>query len=136
MSGITAKTPAKAPAKPTAAAGKAGANSAQPDAAPSVAGDNKAIEKLEATTKAVNANNIARVANSQLTANDESLHPLVSLKTGKPIEKFPKTSKDIDKVTLTMIDGMLNELQADRSGSEAIKRERFRVQIGLKANPA
>ncbi|KAK3712149.1 hypothetical protein LTR37_009240 [Vermiconidia calcicola] len=128
-----AKTAAKAPAKPTAAPG---ASSAQPSAAGSVAGDNKAIEKLETTTKAVNANNIARVANSQLTANGEALHPLVSLKTGKPIEKFPKTSKDIDKVTLTMIDGMLNELQADRSGSEAIKRERFRVQIGLKANPA
>jgi len=45
-----------------------------------------------------NANNIARVANSQLTANDEKLLPLVSLKTGKPMEKFPATSKDIEKL--------------------------------------
>lgn len=46
-----------------------------------------------------NANNIARVANSQLTSNDEKLHPLMSLKTGKPLEKFPATSKDIDKLS-------------------------------------
>ena len=46
-----------------------------------------------------NANNIARVANSQLTSSDEKLHPLVSLKTGKPIEKFPGTSKEIEKLT-------------------------------------
>ena len=83
-----------------------------------------------------NANNIARVANSQLTSNDEKLQPMMSLKTGKPIEKFPTTSKDIEKLSLTLVDTMLNALEADRTGSEATKKERLRVQIGLKATPA
>lgn len=114
----------------------------------------KAIEKLETRTKAVNANNVARVANSQLTSNDEKLHPLVSLKTGKTLDKFPETSKDIQKlarklshplqslsIILTIyavinVDQMLSNLEADRAGNEAAKRERLRVQIGLKPNPA
>ena len=83
-----------------------------------------------------NANNIARVANSQLSSNSEKLQPLMSLKTNKPIEKFPATSKDINGLTLTMLDAMLNALEADRTGSEATKRERLRVQIGLKSSPA
>lgn len=59
----------------------------------------KAIEKLEIRTKAVNTNNVARVANSHLASNDAKLHPLVSLKTGKTLDKFPETSKDIAKLT-------------------------------------
>lgn len=50
-----------------------------------------------------NANNIARVANSQLTSNDEKLHPLLSLKTGKPVEKFPLTSAGIPKLSCKSI---------------------------------
>lgn len=46
-----------------------------------------------------NANNVARVANSQLASNSEKLHPLVSLKTGKALDKFPETSKDIEKLS-------------------------------------
>jgi len=34
------------------------------------------------------------------------------------------------------VDNMLNALDADRSGNEATKREKLRVQIGLKPNPA
>lgn len=72
-----------------------------PESATAVAKDDpaKAIEKLETRTKAVNANNVARVANSQLTSSDEKLHPLVSLKTNKPLDKFPETSKDLGKLT-------------------------------------
>ncbi|KAK3051034.1 hypothetical protein LTR09_007783 [Extremus antarcticus] len=131
-------TPAKTPQKQAGQAAKSTASSAAPSTAGSTKGDDasKALEKLEIKTKAVNANNVARVANSQLTSNDEKLHPLVSLKTGKAIEKFPGTSKDIEKLTLTLIDTILNNLEADRTGSEAMKRERLRVQIGLKPNPA
>ncbi|TKA78724.1 hypothetical protein B0A55_04530 [Friedmanniomyces simplex] len=139
------QTPAKTPAqtaKPygTAAASKAkkAEAAAPPESAAAVAQDDtvKAVEKLEVKTKAVNANNIARVANSQLTSNDEKLLPLMSLKTGKPIDKFPATSKDIEKLGLTPVDAMLNALEADRTGNEAAKKERLRVQIGLKPNPA
>ncbi|KAK4565919.1 hypothetical protein LTR86_003768 [Recurvomyces mirabilis] len=147
-----AKTPAET-AKPYGTAAKAAASktaskavTTNPDSsATEVAQQDtvKAIEKLEIRTKAVyvfcnetrghasglangrsNANNIARVANSQLTANDEKLHPFMSLKTGKPIEKFPATSKEIPK------------LGCDRSGNEEAKREKLRLQIGLKPNPA
>ncbi|KAI7221974.1 hypothetical protein KC333_g1390 [Hortaea werneckii] len=95
----------------------------------------KAIEKLETRIKAVNANSIARVANSQMTDPEEKLHPLLSLKTGKPIEKFPPTPASISKLGLTQIDTLLNTLEADRSGNEDAKRERLRLQIGLKPKP-
>jgi len=35
-----------------------------------------------------------------------------------------------------MLDSMLNQLEADRAGNEAAKREKLRLQIGLKVNPA
>jgi len=83
----------------------------------------------------------------------------VSLRTGKPLEKFPETSAGIAKLTcksfwccvgigrcfnadlvfvflVVSIDNMLNALDAERSGNEATKREKLRVQIGLKPNPA
>jgi len=96
----------------------------------------EALKKLETKTKAVNANNIARVANSQLVSADDKLHPLLALKTGKAIEKFPSTPKEINKLGVVQLDSMLLALEADRSGKEEEKSERLRVQIGLKPNPA
>jgi hypothetical protein len=91
------------PNMPTAANKTTSVNgsAAQAESATAVAQHDpaKAIEKLEIKTKASNANNIARVANSHLTSNDAKLHPLVSLRTGKPLDKFPETSKDIAKLT-------------------------------------
>jgi hypothetical protein len=48
------------------------------------------------------------------------------------------------KLTTTMangkiviqVDNILNALEADRTGNEAAKREKLRLQIGLKPNPA
>lgn len=37
---------------------------------------------------------------------------------------------------MTYVDAILNALEADRSGNEAAKKERLRVQLGLPANPA
>ncbi|KAK5111357.1 hypothetical protein LTR62_005197 [Meristemomyces frigidus] len=162
-----ALTPAQT-AKPLGTAAKAAAANTPPPKAGATGSDSaseiakqdtvKAIEKLEIKTKAVNTNNIARVANSQLTANDEKLQPFMSLKTGRPIEKFPSTSKDIAKLSceldrlplvrlnnlnfetdsnaVTTLDSILSALDADRSGNEEAKRERVRLQIGLKPHPA
>ncbi|KAI4744534.1 hypothetical protein E4T50_05105 [Aureobasidium sp. EXF-12298] len=94
------------------------------------------IEKLETKTKAVNANNVARVANSQLVNADDKLHPLLSLKNGRTLEKFPDTPKALAKLSVTVVDAMLSALEADREGNEMVKREKLRLQIGLKANPA
>jgi hypothetical protein len=60
--------------------------------------------------KCRNANNIARNANSHLTSNDDKLHPLVSLKTNKAIEKFPATSKDIEKLKCKEITVLINRV--------------------------
>lgn len=86
-----------APSKPSSVAGSVAAS----ESPAAIAKDDpvKAIEKLETKTKAVNTNNVARVANSHLTSNDAKLHPLVSLRTGRTLEKFPETSKDIAKLT-------------------------------------
>lgn len=46
-----------------------------------------------------NANNVARVANSQLVSADDKLHPLLSLKNGKKLEKFPDTPKALAKLS-------------------------------------
>ncbi|KAF1346289.1 hypothetical protein BDV97DRAFT_401629 [Delphinella strobiligena] len=96
----------------------------------------KLLDKLDIKTKAVNANNIARVANSHLTSAEEKLQPLLSLKTNRPIERFPETSKGLGRLSVTLVDSILLALEADRSGNEEVKRERLRVQIGLKPNPA
>ncbi|KAK3622672.1 hypothetical protein LTR56_022051 [Elasticomyces elasticus] len=140
---VQAKTPAQT-AKPYGTAAAAAEKAKKSTKAPPKAEEDKpspeealkAVEKLETKTKAVNANNIARVANSQISANDEKLLPLMSLKTGKPIEKFPATSKDIEKLSVTTVDAILNALDADRAGAEPVKKEKLRVQIGLKPNPA
>ncbi|KAK4544284.1 hypothetical protein LTR36_004494 [Oleoguttula mirabilis] len=139
------------------AASRTAAKPAESAPEPEAAKDDvtKAIEKLEFRVKAVyvesslaighvigslmarsNANNIARVANSKLATSDEKLYPLLSLKTGKPVEKFPLTSAGIPKLSLTLVDAMLNALDADRTGNEEAKRERLRVQIGLGPKPA
>jgi len=92
------------PNMPTSTPSKASsvAGSVAPSESPAtIAKDDpvKAIEKLETRTKAVNANNVARVANSHLTSSDAKLSPLVSLRTGNVLDKFPQTSKDIAKLT-------------------------------------
>ncbi|PNS16529.1 hypothetical protein CAC42_263 [Sphaceloma murrayae] len=120
-------TPAKAPSKAPSIASTSATSKDDPV---------EALKKLETKTKTVNANNVARVANSQLVSADEKLYPLLSLKTGKAIDKFPATPKDIAKLSVTVVDAILNTLEADRTGKEDEKREKLRVQIGLKPNPA
>jgi len=42
----------------------------------------------------------------------------------------------IQATKVTLVDSILLALEADRAGNEEAKRERLRVQIGLKPNPA
>ncbi|TKA79906.1 hypothetical protein B0A49_01108 [Cryomyces minteri] len=129
------KTPAsKAPS--TTAATKAPSTAAASTAGGAIDEQAKRLEKLEARSKAVNTNNIARVANSQLTSADEKLTVLHALKTDRPLERFPETPAKIARMTDTMVDQMLLALEAERSGTAEAKRERLRVQLGLKPNPA
>jgi hypothetical protein len=93
----SSKAPSVAGSKAPSVAGSA----APTESAAVVAKDDpaKAIEKLEIRTKAVNTNNVARVANSHLTTSDAKLHPLVHLKNGKTLDKFPETSAGLAKLT-------------------------------------
>jgi hypothetical protein len=45
-------------------------------------------------------------------------------------------SLTVSTKTVTVVDAMLSALEADREGNEMVKREKLRLQIGLKANPA
>ncbi|KAK4622211.1 hypothetical protein CLAFUW4_07058 [Fulvia fulva] len=137
------KTPPAAPANKSSTVPKINpvakrTESIAGDSAAATAKDdtNKAIEKLETRFKAVNTNNVARVANSRVTSNDEKLIPLVSLKNGQPLARFPETAKDVGKSTLTQMNVFLTQLDAERTGSEAARRERLRLHIGLIPNPA
>ena len=89
------------PTAPSSKAPSVAGSAAPTESAAVVAKDDpaKAIEKLEIRTKAVNTNNVARVANSHLTTSDAKLHPLVNLRNGKPLEKFPETSAGLAKLT-------------------------------------
>ncbi|KAF2718952.1 hypothetical protein K431DRAFT_229629, partial [Polychaeton citri CBS 116435] len=82
-----------------------------------------------------NSNNISRVANSHLAgveAATAQLQPLVSLKVGRVIDKFPATGKDILRLSERDLNDILTQLEADRTGNEREKRVRLRMQIGLK----
>ncbi|CAK4034074.1 Hypothetical predicted protein [Lecanosticta acicola] len=132
-------TPKAVPRKPAAVpAAKKSAESLTGDSAAATAIEDtvKAIEKLEAKLTAINTNSVARVANSHITSADEALTPMVSLKTSKPLDKFPDTPKDIAKLTLVQINDLLTHLDTGKTGSEVARRERLRTQMGLKASPA
>ncbi|GAB7360549.1 hypothetical protein MBLNU230_g0434t1 [Neophaeotheca triangularis] len=131
--GLKKTTPANAAAKNSAAAAPTADTSATATAQDDVV---RAVEKLETRSKALNSNNVARVANSWLNSHDDKLHTMYSLKTGKPLDKFPPTSRDIAKLNLPAVDLMLNHLDADRTGSEEAKKERLRLQFGLRPTPA
>jgi len=59
----------------------------------------KTFKDLETKVKAININNIARTANSHLVSADEKLHPLVSLKTARAIDRFPDTPTGLSKLS-------------------------------------
>ena len=79
---------------------------------------------------------------------------MLSLKTGKAIEKFPGTPAELAKLhckfisgfhvyqassdfrAVSIVDAILNALEAERTGTQVAKRERLRLQIGLAPNPA
>lgn len=53
-----------------------------------------------------------------------------------PLLSGPRMSPILLTNAVTVVDAMLSALEADREGNEMVKREKLRLQIGLKANPA
>lgn len=58
------------------------------------------LEELKyLTNETSNVNNIARVASCRLRSAFDQLHVLHSLKTGRPIENYPTSPKEIAKLS-------------------------------------
>ncbi|OCK82180.1 hypothetical protein K432DRAFT_403132 [Lepidopterella palustris CBS 459.81] len=93
------------------------------------------LEKLETRINAINVNNIARVASCRLRSAFDQLHVLHSLKTGRPIENYPTSPKEIAKLSDTLVDAMLLALEAEGTGTKEQKMERLRMQMGLTPKP-
>ena len=52
-----------------------------------------------------------------------------------PIERFPSTPRDIANMTGPMVNAVLRALGMDVNGTIEARRQRLRLQIGLKADP-
>ncbi|KAL1303008.1 hypothetical protein AAFC00_003324 [Neodothiora populina] len=129
---IKKTTQTTTPPKPSSVSGTSSSSAAAAAAQSSSDQDlHKVIDKLEAKIKAVNANSLSRTQNARLTSADDKLHPLLSLKTGRAIDRFPETPRGVGKLSVTLVDSTLLALEADRSGKEDEKRARLREQIGL-----
>jgi hypothetical protein len=80
-------------------------------------------------------NAIVRVQNCHVASADDQLDPLFSLKTNKPIKKFPRNSAAIRSIDSAGLNAILTELGIDIVGTQAEKRRKLRVAIGLLRYP-
>ncbi|EME84069.1 uncharacterized protein MYCFIDRAFT_182243 [Pseudocercospora fijiensis CIRAD86] len=76
------------------------------------------------------ANNLARLANSQLTSPEHALIPLRSI-TNTLIDNFPATPAAIATFSQASLTNLLTALGEDPNGSIGVKRQRFRRALGL-----
>ncbi|KXT09575.1 hypothetical protein AC579_719 [Pseudocercospora musae] len=77
------------------------------------------------------ANNLARLANSQLTSPQHGLIPLRST-TNTLIDNFPATPAALATLSQASLTNLLTALGEDPNGSIGVKRQRFRRALGLK----
>ena len=81
-------------------------------------------------------NAFARLQNSILIAGTGTLTALHNPTTNVPIANFPATPNAIQQMSAARIGHVLGALDLPTNGSTAEKKERLRLYIGLKANPA
>jgi hypothetical protein len=81
-------------------------------------------------------NNVARLINSTLTDADLQLSPLRNVATNELIDQFPATPRAIRVIPSAALDTVLRALGMEIDGQINQKRQRLRVQVGLKADPA
>lgn len=94
------------------------------------------FERANLRMTTMDANTLARIANSLLVNSDHSLTPLRSLATGADIENFPATAQDLNSLSSADVSRILLALGATPSGLAASRKQKLRVLVGLRLNPA
>ncbi|EME89609.1 uncharacterized protein MYCFIDRAFT_185851 [Pseudocercospora fijiensis CIRAD86] len=88
-------------------------------------------ERLIVRISISDANNLARLANSQIAAPDHALIPLRST-TNTPIDNFPATPAAIATLSQASLTTLLRAVGENPYGSATLRRQCFRRAIGLK----
>jgi hypothetical protein len=78
---------------------------------------------------------VARLVNSTLGNPNGQLSPLRNVATNELIDQFPATPRVIRDMPGATLDAVLRALGMDIDGQIEQKRQRLRVQIGLRADP-
>ena len=81
-------------------------------------------------------NNVARLINCSLVEPNGQLSPLRNVATNGLIDQFLATPRAIRGMPSAALDTVLRALGMEIDGWIEQKRQRLRVQIGLKADPA
>lgn len=71
-----------------------------------------------------------------LASADTELSQLLNVDTNEPIDGFPRTPRDIARLTGPTINSILRALGLEEGGGVEARRKRLRVIIGLKSDPA
>ena len=80
-------------------------------------------------------NAIARAQNCYVVTANDRLERLFSIKTNKPIKKFPRSSDAIRRMDGAVLNAVLTELGIDIVGTKVEKREKLRAASGLLRTP-
>jgi hypothetical protein len=80
-------------------------------------------------------NNVARLINRSLVQPDGQLPPLHNVATNESIDRFPATPGAIKDMPAAALNMVLRALGIETNGRLEQRRQRLRVQIGLKALP-
>ncbi|KAI1121059.1 hypothetical protein F5Y10DRAFT_288952 [Nemania abortiva] len=94
----------------------------------------RAVDGLEtglgAHLSALDANNIARLINRDVTDHNAPLEPLFAVLTNEPIADFPRTGVILKGLRDVQVISILRQLGQSVNGSLAEKRKRLRIAIG------
>ncbi|KAI9804793.1 MAG: hypothetical protein M1825_001161 [Sarcosagium campestre] len=90
---------------------------------------------LKALVTTNNDNSLSRLANSQVTRPESNLLPLRSVINNEPIPQFPETSIELQRLRDTAVTNILRALGASTMGNAATRKQRLRLQCGLKEDP-
>ncbi|KAI9763707.1 MAG: hypothetical protein M1840_009180 [Geoglossum simile] len=93
------------------------------------------VNRIESCLKAGNINNVARLSNSVLTSPNGSLSPLNSVADNAPIANFPVTPADLMSLPGPAVNALLRSLGLEVGGTIGERRQRLRLQAGLKVEP-
>ncbi|OCK73650.1 hypothetical protein K432DRAFT_312332, partial [Lepidopterella palustris CBS 459.81] len=81
-------------------------------------------------------NSVARLQNSSFaTSPDAALTALHTIEINQPIDGFPVTPREVDRLSSVESHSILRALGLGSTGTLESRRQRVRMQLGLKAIP-